>query len=134
MTPSTRRLVAKIGTSSITGADGDIDEPSVARFCAEVAELRGQGHQVVAVTSGAIAAGLPALGLGGRNRPTDAVTLESVRHGYIEGLVFYAVSFGASLLTINPANERGVALFEALVRRTFAAVDDLNAGSLIGLD
>ena len=66
--------------------------------------------------------------------PTDAVTLDSVRHGYIEGLVFYAVSFGASLLTINPANERGVALFEALVRRTFAAVDDLNAGSLMGLD
>ncbi len=65
--------------------------------------------------------------------PSDAVTVESVRSGYIEGLVFYAVSFGASLLTINPANERGVALFEALVRRTFAAVDDLNAGTLMGL-
>lgn len=66
--------------------------------------------------------------------PVDAVTVESVRRGYLEGLVFYAVSFGASLLTIDPANERGSLLFDALVRRTFAAVDDLDAGSAMGLD
>lgn len=66
--------------------------------------------------------------------PTDAVTVSSVRQGYLEGLVFYAVSFGASLLTIDPANERGVALFEALVRRTYAAVDDLDAGLALGFD
>ncbi len=66
--------------------------------------------------------------------PTDAVTVESVRRGYLEGLVFYAVSFGASLLTIDPANERGDALFDALVRRTFAAVDDLDAGLALGFD
>ncbi len=48
--------------------------------------------------------------------------------------MFYAVSFGASLLTIDPANPRGVALFEALVRRTFAAVDDLDAGLALGFD
>jgi aminoglycoside/choline kinase family phosphotransferase len=64
--------------------------------------------------------------------PTDAVTMSSVRQGYLEGLVFYAVSFGASLLTIDPANERGVALFDALVRRTFTAVDDLAAGLALG--
>ena len=66
--------------------------------------------------------------------PGDAVTLEGVRRGYLEGLLFYAASFGASLLTINPANERGVALFDALVRRTFAAVDDLDVGAAMGLD
>lgn len=66
--------------------------------------------------------------------PTDAVTVDGVRQGYLEGLVFYAVSFGASLLTIDPANPRGVALFEALVRRTFAAVDDLDAGLALGFD
>ena len=47
-------------------------------------------------------------------------------------MLFYAVSFGASLLTIDPANERGAALFDELVRRTFAAVDDLDSGSLMG--
>ena len=66
--------------------------------------------------------------------PEDAVTVDSVRQGYLEGLVFYAVSFGASLLTIDPANERGVALFDALVRRTFTAVDDLDAGLALGFD
>ena len=65
--------------------------------------------------------------------PVDAVTLSGVRRGYLEGLVFYAVSFGASLLTIDPANERGAALFDVLVRRTFAAIDDLDAGVQIGL-
>jgi aminoglycoside/choline kinase family phosphotransferase len=64
--------------------------------------------------------------------PPHAVTLEGVTRGYLEGLLFYAVSFGASLLTINPANERGAALFDALVRRTFAAVDDRNVGAMMG--
>ena len=73
-------------------------------------------------------AGLHAAGV-----PSDAVTFDGVWRGYLEGLVFYAISFGASLLTIDPANERGVALFDALVRRTFAAVDDLSAGEKIGL-
>ena len=64
--------------------------------------------------------------------PADSVTVEEVRRGYVEGMLFYAVSFGASLLTIDPANERGAALFDELVRRTFAAVDDLAVGSLMG--
>ena len=66
--------------------------------------------------------------------PSDVITVDSVWQGYLEGLVFYAVSFGASLLTIDPANERGVRLFEALVHRTFAAVDDLAAGLALGYD
>ena len=66
--------------------------------------------------------------------PPSAVSLETVRRGYLEGLLFYAASFGASLLTINPANERGVALFDALVRRTFAAVNDHAVGTVMGLE
>ncbi len=66
--------------------------------------------------------------------PSDAVTMSSVVRGYREGLLFYGVSFGASLLTIDPSNERGVALFEALVYRTLAALDDLDVGSDFGYD
>ncbi|MEM1335844.1 MAG: phosphotransferase [Actinomycetota bacterium] len=66
--------------------------------------------------------------------PDDVITVDSVHQGYLEGLVFYAVSFGASLLTIDPANERGAALFDALVHRTFTAVDDLDAGAALGFD
>ncbi|MGQ0432660.1 MAG: glutamate 5-kinase [Microthrixaceae bacterium] len=70
-------VVAKIGTSSITADDGAIDESAVAKFCAEVAGLRAAGHRVVMVTSGAIAAGLPALGYASGARPRDAVTLQA---------------------------------------------------------
>ena len=70
-------VVVKIGTSSITDAHGEIDEAAVERLCSEVAHLRGQGERVVVVTSGAITAGLPALGLQGA-RPTDLATLQAV--------------------------------------------------------
>lgn len=73
----TQVVVAKIGTSSITDDHGDIDASAVAKFCTEVAELRETGHLVVVVTSGAIAAGLPAIGMGGDRRPNDPVTLQA---------------------------------------------------------
>ncbi len=71
------RLVVKVGTSSITDELGHVDEAAVAKLCAEAAALRVDGHVVVLVTSGAIAAGLPAVGLDGQ-RPKDAVTLQAV--------------------------------------------------------
>jgi glutamate 5-kinase len=71
-------VVAKIGTSSVTDEHGDIARPAIEKLCADVARLRAAGHRVVVVTSGAIGAGLPALGLGGERRPRDAVTLQAV--------------------------------------------------------
>jgi glutamate 5-kinase len=71
-------VVVKIGTSSVTDDDGAIVEPAIERFVAGLAGLRALGHTVVAVSSGAVAAGLPALGMGGPNRPRDARTLQAV--------------------------------------------------------
>jgi glutamate 5-kinase len=68
-------VVAKIGTSSITDAEGQIDVGAVTKMCTELAAVRAEGHRVVLVTSGAIAAGLPALGIA---RPRDAVTLQAI--------------------------------------------------------
>ena len=76
MTTAPHVIVAKIGSSSVTGDDGTIDETAIAKFCAEVAGLRAAGHAVVMVTSGAIAAGLPAMGFA--TRPRDGVTLQAV--------------------------------------------------------
>ncbi|MEO5837244.1 MAG: glutamate 5-kinase [Acidimicrobiales bacterium] len=73
-----RKIVAKIGSSSITDAQGVIAHSAIEKLCREVAELRALGHQCVIVTSGAIAAGLPELGLGGDKRPRDSVTLQAV--------------------------------------------------------
>jgi glutamate 5-kinase len=71
-------VIAKIGTSSVTDVDGGIVVGAIEKLCGEVAQLRQAGHQVVVVTSGAIGAGLPALGLGGATRPRDPVTLQAV--------------------------------------------------------
>jgi glutamate 5-kinase len=75
---TSQTVVAKIGTSSITDHHGDIRPDAVAKFCTEVASLHQAGHRVVVVTSGAIAAGLPAIGMGGDRRPSDPRTLQAV--------------------------------------------------------
>ena len=71
-------VVVKIGTSSLTDTEGIIRRDAIEKLCLEVAGARESGHQVVIVTSGAIGAGLPALGLGGDQRPRDAQTLQAV--------------------------------------------------------
>ena len=99
-------VVVKIGTTSVTDSHGEIDPAAVEKLCTEVAALRGAHHRVVVVTSGAISAGLPALGLSGA-RPTDLATLQAVsavgqhrlmrvyedalsRHGLVAGQVLLA--------------------------------------------
>lgn len=72
------RVVVKIGTSSLTDEDGVIDSEVIEKVAEEVAVLRSRGHEVTIVTSGAIAAGLPVLGIAANDRPTDAVTLQAM--------------------------------------------------------
>ena len=70
------KLVAKVGTSSLTDGAGRIDSAAVDSLAAEVAAVRSAGHEVTLVSSGAIAAGLPALGI--ERRPGDTRTLQAV--------------------------------------------------------
>jgi glutamate 5-kinase len=69
-------VVVKVGTSSLTDEHGTIDAASIGRLADDVAEAAATGHEVVLVTSGAIAAGLPALGLS--RRPTVIGVLQAV--------------------------------------------------------
>ena len=62
-------VVVKVGSSTVTTAAGEVDAAVVAELCAGIAGLRRDGHQVVVVTSGAIAAGWSALGRGGPPPP-----------------------------------------------------------------
>ncbi len=71
-------VVAKIGSSSITDERGLVRASAIEKLCAEVAHVRGLGHQVVIVTSGAIIAGRPVLDLTEGSRRPDAVTLQAV--------------------------------------------------------
>jgi glutamate 5-kinase len=68
--------VVKIGTSSITNEQGELDDAAIVKLCDDLAAARAAGHRVVLVLSGAIAAGMPALGL--TVRPTDIGTLQAL--------------------------------------------------------
>jgi glutamate 5-kinase len=75
-------VVVKIGSSSVTDAAGRVDGDAVTKLCAEVAAVRASGHQVVVVSSGAIAAGRPALGMRDVRRSgaraADLATLQAI--------------------------------------------------------
>ena len=75
-TGDARTAVVKVGTSSITSEHGELDDASLRKLGEELAAARAAGHEIVLVCSGAIAAGLPALGLA--TRPTDIGTLQAV--------------------------------------------------------
>jgi glutamate 5-kinase len=70
------RVVAKIGSSSLTDEQGVIRHDAMVAVGEEVAALRALGHQVLLVSSGAVAAGVAALGLA--RRPTDMPTLQAL--------------------------------------------------------
>ncbi len=70
-----KRIVIKVGTSTLTGEDGRVDRGYLGELARQIAELRRRGDSVVVVTSGAIAAGVEALGLG--ERPGDLTGLQA---------------------------------------------------------
>ena len=72
-----KSVVVKLGTSSVTDATGGVDYDVLVNIAADVVQLRQQGWQVVVVTSGAITAGWAEVG-GGKQRPSDAATLQAV--------------------------------------------------------
>jgi glutamate 5-kinase len=67
-------IVVKIGTSSLTGDGQVIDPEAIARVVGNVEASWSAGHPTVLVTSGAITAGLPVMGL--TERPADIPGLQ----------------------------------------------------------
>jgi glutamate 5-kinase len=70
------RVIAKIGTASITDHGGQISIAAIAKLADEVAERRAAGDELIVVSSGAVASGVAALGM--TERPTDIRTLQAV--------------------------------------------------------
>lgn len=64
-----RRLVIKVGSSSLSSASQGIAEERIAALVSALADAHDDGHDIVLISSGAIAAGLAPLGL--RKRPRD---------------------------------------------------------------
>lgn len=113
-----RRVVVKIGSSSLTGAAGGLDPDRLDALVDAVAGYadprRGEapGREVVLVSSGAIAAGLAPLGL--PRRPGDLATQQaaaSVGQGlligrYAAGFARHRRTVGQVLLTADDVTRR----------------------------
>ena len=70
-----RTVVIKIGSSTLTRADGTIDEDYLAGVAAQLAAVRAAGWQPIMVSSGAIACGVRRLGFDAR--PDDLPSLQA---------------------------------------------------------
>jgi glutamate 5-kinase len=57
-----RRLVVKVGSSLVTNQGEGLDRAAIARWAAQIAQLRADSKEVVLVSSGAIAEGMQRLG------------------------------------------------------------------------
>ena len=72
--PEARRVVIKIGTRVIAEKSGRPDMGQLQSLVAQVAQLHAKGYEVLLVSSGAIGAGVEALGL--TSRPTAVADLQ----------------------------------------------------------
>ncbi len=107
-----RRVVAKVGSSSLTTAAGGIDPQRVAALVDTLAAARARGTELVLVSSGAIAAGLAPLGLG--QRPQDLATQQAAAsvgqglliHRYTAEFARHGVPVGQVLLTADDVTRR----------------------------
>jgi glutamate 5-kinase len=108
-----RRIVVKVGSSSLTTAVGGLSGERVDALVDALASRLGvPGTQLVLVSSGAIAAGLAPLGL--RKRPKDLPTQQaaaSVGQGLLVGrytasFARYGRTVGQVLLTVDDTTRR----------------------------
>jgi glutamate 5-kinase len=108
-----RRVVVKIGSSSLTDDEGHLDVARLTALVNTLAARRAAGGEVVLVSSGAIAAGLPVLGLA--RRPKDLATQQaaaSVGQGllvahYTRAFAAHGLRVGQVLLTAEDVIRRG---------------------------
>ncbi|KAA1418673.1 glutamate 5-kinase [Nocardioides humilatus] len=107
-----RRVVVKIGSSSLTTAEGGIDPKRVSALVDVLAAVRAGGAEVVLVSSGAIAAGLAPLGLKKRPRGLPAQQAAAsvgqglLVHRYTEELARHGLIAGQVLLTVDDVTRR----------------------------
>ena len=101
-----KRVVVKIGSSTLVGKDGRLDRAFIGRLAIEAAALRDEGWQTVIVTSGSIAVGLQIMGHSGP-RPTEMSMLQaaaaigqvSLVNAYADTFRCFGMPVGQVLLT-----------------------------------
>jgi glutamate 5-kinase len=110
MTP--QRIVVKLGTSTLTGGARQINRQRVLEIVQQVARLHQIGHEMIVVTSGAMAAGRERLGFPdlGRSMPAKQM-LSAIGQGYLMHLYsqlfdIFGIVVGQVLLTRDDLADR----------------------------
>jgi len=109
---SANRIVVKVGSSSLTTAEGGLDPARLDALVDALAARSAAGSQVVLVSSGAIAAGLAPLKLS--RRPRDLATQQAaasvgqltLAHAYANSFGRYSLTVGQVLLTADDVVRR----------------------------
>jgi glutamate 5-kinase len=108
-----KRIVVKIGSTSLSSAEGGVDSARLAALVNVLAGAHRRGLEIVLVSSGAIASGLAPLGL--VRRPRDLATQQAAAsvgqgllvHRYSEAFADHNVRVGQILLTLDDVTRRG---------------------------
>ena len=107
-----QRIVVKVGSSSLTNAEGGIDSQRMRALVETLVDVRASGRDVVLISSGAIAAGLAPLGL--TRRPRDLATQQAAAavgqglliHEYTELFAEQGLNVAQVLLTVEDVTRR----------------------------
>ncbi|RNL63778.1 glutamate 5-kinase [Nocardioides marmoriginsengisoli] len=129
-----RRIVVKVGSSSLTTAAGGIDPERVRALVNTLATAHGSGVEVVLVSSGAIAAGLAPLNL--KRRPRDLARQQAAAsvgqgilvHRYTEEFARHDQVTGQVLLTLDDVTRRG---HHRNAQRTFATLLEMGVVPIV---
>lgn len=113
MATKPQRIVLKFGSGILANARGtSLDDRQFRRLSAEIAGLVKAGHQVVVVSSGAVAAGLAVLGL--KDRPEDlaarqacaAIGQSKLMQSYSTHFATHGLNVAQLLLTYKDLDSR----------------------------
>jgi glutamate 5-kinase len=95
-----KRIVIKIGSSSLTLESGGLDIANMKKFTGEVRNVTKKGIEIIIVTSGAIAAGLKYLNI--LKRPNDISVLQAAASvGQVELMKAYDNLFSEYSLKVG---------------------------------
>lgn len=107
------RIVVKIGSSSLTSDGGGINRERIDFFASELAALHAAGHQMLLVTSGAVAAGFRQIGYPSRpkalheKQAAAAVGQALLMNAYQEAFGRAGIAVAQLLLTRPDFSNRG---------------------------
>ena len=123
-----KRVVVKLGTNLLTGGTGKLDMKVMSDLVRQVAQLHREGHEIILVSSGAVAAGREKLGINNKMKDIPfkqvmaSVGQNHLMHIYDELFGKHGITVAQALLTKSDLADRSQYLN---ARNTLMALIDL---------